>query len=120
MLQGALNYFGTQYVTGRDYLTKETNANLASEMDEYIRTRDRIVTKDMIREAFPSQHDASISQVVARCSDIVMMPNGCYMHASHLKYTDDEAQHIGDVLTHECKNGPRSTRVLITVMKEQF
>lgn len=120
MLQGALNYFGTQYTTGRDYLTKETNANLTSEMDDYIRTRERIVTKDMIREAFPSQYDAGISQIVARCSDIVLMPNGCYMHASHLKYTNDEANCIRDVLAHECKNGPRSTRVLITVMKEKF
>ncbi len=120
MLQGALNFFGTQYVTGRDYLTKETNANLTSEMNDYIRTRDRIVTKDMIREAFPSQYDAGISQVVARCSDIVMMPKGCYMHASHLKYTEEEANNIGDVLAYECKNGPRSTRVLITVMKEHF
>ena len=120
MLQGALNYFGTQYITSKDYLTKETNANLTSEMDDYIRTRERIVTKEMIREAFPSQYDAIISQVVARCSDIVMMPNGCYMHASHLKYTDNEADRIGDVLARECKDGPRSTRVLITVMKEFF
>lgn len=118
-LQGVLNYFGCRYNTNKDYVVKDENVDIADEFNDYIKKYGEVNKSDILEE-FATFTDANIGFLLLRCSEVINLDMGSYMHASLLDLKDEDYINIYNYLKAVCSNVPISSRYLLDEFNLRF
>ena len=118
IMQGMLNRLGSPFILRRDYVTKEPSFNVAEEITSFIESRGR-VHKSEIEEEFAID-DHRLAQVLARCTDVVCLDAGYYVHADELIVTRDGVTKMRQYLKTTCADTPVSARAMLDDFNLQF
>ncbi|MPM14832.1 hypothetical protein SDC9_61196 [bioreactor metagenome] len=118
-LQGALKLLGCPFVMRKDYITKESDVNLASEFEHFVEQSGR-VHKSVLLEEFNGLSEINIGFFCQRLSTIVVLDGGYYMHASQLNINEDDFNEQRKFLLTACSDTPASTRVLYNEYMMRF
>lgn len=118
-LQGVLKLMGCPFVMRKDYITKESDANLASEFEHYVEQNGR-AHKSVLLDEFNGLSEINIGFFCQRLTTIVSLDGGYYMHSSQLDISEDDYKMQRAFLLTECSETPASTRVLFNKYMERF
>jgi len=118
-LQGVLKLLGCPFVMRKDYITKESDVNLASEFEHFVEQSGR-VHKSVLLEEFNGLSEINIGFFCQRLSTIVVLDGGYYMHASQLNINDNDYGEQRKFLLTACSDTPASTRVLYNEYMVRF
>ena len=118
-LQGALKLLGCPFVMRKDYITKESDVNLASEFEHFVEQSGR-VHKSVLLEEFNGLSEINIGFFCQRLSTIVVLDGGYYMHASQLNINENDYNQQRKFLLTTCSDTPASTRVLYNEYMMRF
>lgn len=124
-LQGAIKAYRknidkrSQYYLFRDYVTKDSEVSTTDELDAFVRDRG-IVHQSEIFAEFPALNSYTITQVVARCSDIYRISNGNYVHSSHFNIAEDDYPQLRDYLCGATNDLPINIRKIYDDCSAQF
>jgi hypothetical protein len=111
ILQGVLKLLGCPFVMRKDYITKESSVNTASEFEHFVNQNGR-VHKSVLLEEFNGLSEINISFFCQRLSNVLVLGGGYYMHASQLIINDDDYNKQRKFLLTACSDTPASIRVL--------
>lgn len=111
ILQGALKLYGCPFVMRKDYITKESDTNLAAEFEHFVEQHGK-VHKSVILDEFRGLSDINIGFFCQRLPSIVVLDGGYYMHASLLSISEDDYRDQRKYLLTTCSSTPVSTRLL--------
>ncbi|MEG2687113.1 MAG: hypothetical protein RR954_08365, partial [Christensenellaceae bacterium] len=118
-LQGVLKLMGCPFVMRKDYITKESNASIASEFEHFVEHNGR-VHKSVLLDEFNGLSEINIGFFCQRLSNIVTLDGGYYMHSSQLNISEDDYKKQRAFLISECSDTSVSTRMLFHVYMERF
>lgn len=118
-LQGVLKLLGCPFVMRKDYITKESDANLDSEFEHFVEQSGR-VHKSVLLEEFNGLSDINIGFFCQRLSTIVVLDGGYYMHSSQLNISEDDYDEQRKFLLTACSDTPASTRLLYNEFMMRF
>lgn len=118
-LQGVLKLHGCPFVMRKDYVTKESGVNLASEFDFFVKQSGR-VHKSAILDEFNGLSEINIGFLCQRLTTIVTLDGGYYMHSSQLNINEDDYDEQRKFLLAACSDAPVSTRVLYNEYMMRF
>ena len=88
-LQGVLKLLGCPFVMRKDYITKESDVNLASEFEHFVEQNGR-VHKSVLLEEFNGLSEINIGFFCQQLSTIVVLDGGYYMHSSQLHISEED------------------------------
>lgn len=118
-LQGVLKLLGCPFIMRKDYITKESDVNLASEFEHFVKQNGKI-HKSVLLDEFNGLSEINIGFFCQRLSTIVVLDGGYYMHASQLNITEGDFNEQRKFLLTACSNTPASTRVLCNEYMMRF
>lgn len=119
VLQGALKHYGCKYKLAKDYITKEIGKSLTDEFEDFARGCGEFHKMDFFA-AFPSMTDANLGMLVGRCSNVINIDDGYYIHSSTLSITDKDYNDIRDYLDSICSNSPVNSRYVFDEFSYKF
>ena len=102
----------------KDYIYKESNVDIVKELTSFVSSR-KFIHKSEIMKNFPAWNDCKITQVASRCSELINLNNGYFMHSSNLLVTEKELYNIGKCLEEYIQDIPVSSRFIYSVFIEQ-
>lgn len=112
-LQGVMKLHGSYAVKNyhfhRDYITKEEGISPADELDAFVRERG-IVHKSEITAEFPALDEISVGRVAARCSNVLNIYGGNYIHASQFHIHEEDYDPLRSYLTEATRELPLNIR----------
>ena len=118
-LQGALRKYGCPFVLRKDYVTKNRDMSMTEEFDRFVKARGEVYKADIFEE-FSAFSDAHITFLMNRCPEIIALGDGRYMHASHLRCSDNERVKMETYLKKICDPVPISARSLLNDFTLRF
>ena len=118
-LQGVLKLFGCPFVMRKDYITKESDVNLASEFEHFVEQNGR-VHKSVLLEEFNGLSEINIGFFCQQLSTIVVLDGGYYMHSSQLHISEEDYHEQRKFLLTACRDTPVSTRMLFNEYMMRF
>lgn len=119
ILQGVIKYCGTPYNLFRDYLTKNSNVNMAAEFNNFVEKNGEVSTPE-IKAEFISFQDHNIAQMLQQCPEIIYSGEGKYLHSTQLDLQENDFAEIEKFLQNICGNSPASSRYLFNLFWENF
>ena len=117
-LQGAIRYYKLPYILRKDYLTKTDEINMGKEFDRFIEEHGEVSTQE-IKKSFISFGNANKIFLTRRCSEIIGIGGGKFLHAAHLKLNEDDYAPIKAFLSQTCAT-PIHSRLLFDLFSAQF
>lgn len=111
ILQGIMKLYNCKYESHKDYITKDGEGNVADELTAFIQGRE-IVHKSEVFEEFSGWKDYNLSFVLPRCSEIISIDAGYFMHSSLLKLDEETENKIHKYLLSCINSIPVSVRYL--------
>ena len=119
ILQGVIKYCGTPYNLFRDYLTKNSDANLATEFNNFVEKNGEVSTPE-IKAEFISFQDHNITMLLQRCPEVIYIGEGKYLHSTQLDLSENDFAEIEKFLSANCSDSPVSSRYLFNFFWENF
>lgn len=119
ILQGVIKYSGTSYNLFRDYLTKNSDVNLAAEFNNFVEKNYEVSTQD-IKAEFISFQDYNIALLLQQCPEVIYIGNGKYLHSTHLNLQENDFEELEKFLHKNCSDLPVSIRYLFNIFWERF
>ena len=110
-LQGAIKKYGCDYKTTRDAIVKDTSVSFVDEIESFVEERG-IAHKSEIMAEFTSLSEASLGQVISRCSNVFNIDAGNYIHASLFDIQPSDYDEIRPILQDLTKDVPVNIRLL--------
>lgn len=114
-LQGILRYrFGPSFYFTKDYISKEAGTSINTELEEFVLERGT-VNKREIFERFAGITDMMLLTRMGATSNIIVLDNGYYMHASLLDI-ESEDYRIREIINEQIALVPVSSRKLLQTL----
>lgn len=110
-LQGAIKKYGCEYKTIRDAIVKDTSVSFVDELESFVEERG-ITHKSEIMAEFTSLSEATLGQVISRCSNVFNIDAGNYIHASLFDIQPSDYDEIRPILQDATKDVPVNIRLL--------
>ncbi|MDR1246845.1 MAG: hypothetical protein LBK57_07425 [Clostridiales Family XIII bacterium] len=111
-LQGVLKLYGCPFIMRKDYITKEPDINLTAEFEHFVEQYGSKVHISILLDEFNGLTEINIGFFCQRLSNVVMLDDGYYMHASQLDISEDDCQEQREFLLTVCRDAPASSRML--------
>ena len=119
ILQGVIKYCGTPYNLFRDYLTKNSDVNIATEFNNFVEKNGEVSTPE-IKAEFISFQDHNITMLLQRCPEVIYIGEGKYLHSTQLDLSENDFAEIEKFLSANCSDSPVSSRYLFNFFWENF
>lgn len=119
ILQGIIKYYGTPYELSKDCLIKNSDVNLAAEFNNFVEKNGEVSTPE-IKAEFISFQDHNITMLSHRCSEVIYIGGGKYLHSTQLNLQENDFEAMEKFLTANCSDSPVSSRYLFNLFWEKF
>ncbi|MDD4111075.1 MAG: DNA-directed RNA polymerase subunit alpha C-terminal domain-containing protein, partial [Clostridia bacterium] len=114
-LQGILRLkLKNKFYFNRDYISKQPNLNLSTEINEYIMKNEEVTKANLLIE-FDGMSDAMLIQNILRCPQIILYGSSKFMHASKLNIEEKDSE-IKNFIKLQINNEPTSASKLLEIM----
>lgn len=110
-LQGIMKLYDCPYTSHKDYISKESNANVADELASFVKSAG-ILHKSEVFAKFPGWKDHNLMLVLLRCPEVISIDNGYLMHSCRLNISEDDRYNIKKYLDEHIQDIPISARYL--------
>ena len=118
-LQGLIRLHKFPYVLRKDYLTKDSNVNIANEFEWLIQNHEKIHASE-IKKYFRGFDDSNISLLLQRTPEVIRIGGNYFMHASLLNLNKNDFVQIEKVLHKLCNNNTIHAKYLFESLKDDF
>ena len=117
-LQGVIRLYKLPYILRKDYLTKVDEMNMGTEFDRFVEEHGEVSTQE-IKKSFVSFSNSNKIFLTKRCSEIIGIGGGKFLHAAHLNLKEEDYAPIKDFLKQNCAT-PIHSRLLFDLFSAQF
>ena len=117
-LQGVIRFYKFPYILRKDYLTKVDEISISKEFNRFVEEQGEVSSKE-IREKFTSFGSSNKTFLLERCSDVVGIGGGRFLHASRLNLKEEDFEPIKNFLNETCAT-PMHSRLLFDSFSERF
>lgn len=117
-LQGAIKFYELPYMLRKDYLTKSSGIDMGTEFTSFVAERGEVSSRE-IKENFISFIDQNINFMLLRCTEVIRVGDGIFIHASRLNLQEEDFEQIKEFLNQNCST-PVSSRILFNLFFEHF